>query len=336
MEDPDDEDDEDYEDEFEPIRHTKSMAAPKKSKTLGRPITVDERIAGLDDTQRDLLDHFMVEAKALAQKILLEKSLRNKPFSDTVLREMGLDLPRNKDELLKIPGINADMVECYGKRFLRIIQKYREIYGHDLPPSKGQIASWRVVQEEDEDDEDDEDQVPVDPNHQNVIDLITDNEEEQVAPEVEEESNYSYGEEEELDDSVVEVSHFFKPAPIDPRVEEYNRRGSQLEAGRVAATSSKARSVPKLATKSLARGGRNQSSKKGGRAYRRSSSGGFNKSYSGVSKKGGSKKTTVRRGSGSFGGPKRTTGGGSRGGGGAAAGGGAGSSAWTGITAMPT
>lgn len=324
-----DDDDED-EDDFEPIRQSKPKTTIKKSKTLGCPITVDERIAGLDETQKDILDHFMSEAKALARKILIEKGLRNQPFSDTILREMGLDLPQGKDELLKIPGINADMVELYGKRFLRVVQKYREIYGHDSPPSKGQIASRRVVQEDDDYD-DGEDQMPMDPNHQviDLIDLVTESEGEQAAHEIEEESNYSYGEEEEGEDDAVEVSHFFQPPPIDPRVEEYNRRGSQLEADRMATTASKARKVSKPAVKSFAKGGRTQPWKKGGRVSRKSSSSGFNKNYAGVSKKGGAKKTRART-SGGFEGPKRTSGGGG------SRGGGAGNNAWSGILAMPT
>lgn len=315
----DDKDDEDYEDEddFEPIRIGKAKPlVSKRGRALGRPITIDERIANLDDIQRDLLDHFMVEAKKMAKKILVEKSLRNQPFSDTILREMGLDLPQDEAQLLNIPGINPDMVEHYGRRFLRLIGKYRQIYGPNAPRSKAQGE-----------DEDNEDMAPMDPNHQNVIDLVTsESEEEQEDIQFDEESNYSLGEDE--DDESLHVSHHFTHSAMDPRVEEYNRRGSQLEADKTATTSSRARSVSKAPTKTASKS-RTLPWKKSG-SYRRKSSGNH-RGYSGVSKKGFAKKPSARKGSGSVGGAKKPSGGGSRGGGGSG-----GSNPWGSVMAMPT
>jgi bloom syndrome protein len=310
----DDEDDED----FAPIRIAKPLVS-KRGKPAGRPITIDERIADLDDLQKAVLDEFMVEAKSMAQKIVVDRGLRNQPFSDTILREMGLDLPRNEAELNAIPGINPDMVKIHGKKFLALVKRARDVYGPNIPPKRTQVSRRRPVRQysdndDDDDDDDDDEQTPLDPNHQVVVDLCTS--EESVAEE--EESNYSVeeAEEEYEDDDALHVSHHFVSAPTDPRVEEYNRRCSQLEA-----QSYKAPPLPKPRTLPFERN----------RGGRRKSAGPYKKAYSGV-KKGATKKTGSKRASGGAGTTKRG-GGGGRGGG---SGSGSRTNPWGGIMAMPT
>lgn len=315
-------------DDFEPTRKTKPSVS-KKGKALGAPITVDERIASLNDTQRDILEDFMRGAKSMAEKILIVKGLRNKPFSDTVLREMGLDLPRNEAEMLAIPGINPDMVMHYGKKFLALIRNTRQFYGPHAPKPKNQASRRRQVLEEDE--EDDDDQKPMDPNHQNVIDLVSsDMEEEEVAPGMGDEAAYFEDDDDEYDDDdgSLHVSHFFQQSAVDPQVEEFNRKASQIEAEKVTTSGAMAPNTAKYSARGGSKG-RSLPWAKGGSSRRKSSSN-FGKSYSGVSKRGGAKKSGGARKSGSFG-TKRVSGGGGRGGGSASGGGG-----WSSIMAMPT
>lgn len=315
--------------DFEPTRKTKPSASNKR-KALGPPITVDERIASLDDTQRDILEDFMRGAKSMAEKILIVKGLRNKPFSDTVLREMGLDLPRNEAEMLAIPGINPDMVKHYGKKFLALIRNTRQFYGPHAPKLKDTAPRRRQVLEEDE--EDDDDLKPMDPNHQNVIDLVSsDMEEEEVAPGMGDEAAYfdDDGDEYDDDDGSLRVSHFFQPSAVDPQVEEFNRKASQIEAEKVTTSGAMAPNTAKYSARGGSKG-RSLPWTKGG-SSRRKSSGNFGKSYAGVSKRGGAKKAGGARKSGSFG-TKRVSGGGGGGGGGSASGGGG----WSSIMAMPT
>ena len=44
-------------------------------------------------------------------------------FSDKVLLEISLKLPKNKDEMLKIAGMSSVKYEKYGKQFLRVCQE---------------------------------------------------------------------------------------------------------------------------------------------------------------------------------------------------------------------
>lgn len=312
-------DDEDYEDDFEPIRVAKPLAS-SRSKTLGRPITVDERISALDETQRGILNQFMSRAKSLCQKILVDRQLRNQPFSDTLLREMGLDLPTSEEEMLEIPGINAEMVKRYGKRFLRLVEEFRPFYGPDIPPPRKRAPGRRIVEEDD--DEAEEDERPLDPNHRhvNVIDISSDDE-------AQEDVESTYSDDDEEDDDNLQTSHHFTQAAADPRVEEFNRRASQLEADAAHARGQSA-PAPRRSPQGLPKRRDLPFKKRGG--SKRKSAGGSAKGYAGV-KKAAPKKATNARASGSFGATRKPSGGGGRGG----AGGGAGN-AWKSIMAMPT
>ncbi|KAF2121812.1 P-loop containing nucleoside triphosphate hydrolase protein [Lophiotrema nucula] len=308
-------DNEEDDDGFAPIREGNTSVTSKR-KALSGPITTDERLAGLDEYQKDVLRDFMQSAKETAKAILLEKNLRSQPFSDTVLREMGLDLPMTEDELLAVPGIRPEMAELYGKRFFKLIRAAKEFYGEHRPTPRHLLPRRRPVEVNDDDDE--EEQRPADPNHQVVVDLCSSEPEEEP-----EENEFDDDEglldiEPEDDNQFNEASHFFAPTRVDPRVEEYNRRGSQLEAQRLAKNPTKvprAAAQPAIPTRNL------PWHQKGRGGAKRKSSGGHKKGDAGVTKKGTAKKTTARSGSGSFGASKRS-------------GGGAGGR--SGISAMPT
>ena len=103
---------------FGPVRIANSLRQAKpKSKLPTAPITIDERVSNLSDMQRDVLRDFMEGAKNMIRDIKMKKGIRNAPFSDTILREMCLDMPRNEAELLAIPGINPKWSNNMGRSF---------------------------------------------------------------------------------------------------------------------------------------------------------------------------------------------------------------------------
>jgi bloom syndrome protein len=287
---------------FRPIRIAKPLRQAK-AKTPTAPITTDERVSNLTDFQKDVLNDFMEGAKNMVRTIKIKSGIRYAPFSDTVLREMCLDLPDNEEELLAIPGVNPEMVQRFGKIFLRLVKQSSKIFGDNAPAPKNMPKRHRLIDVEEEDDE--EDQTPLDPNHQVVIDLC-DSEVEQERDEMETESNYS-GEDEDNDEENNEelhVSHHFNQQ-ADPRVERFNSRFSQIEADRP-----NPRPNAPATTKSFpSRGAGSKTGsfkKKGG--YRKKGSGGIGRagSYSGVSKRGGGKAAGTSRKSGSLGGGRAT------------------------------
>ena len=205
--DPNDDDygiiDDESSDAFEPVRIA-GKTRVDKTKTLGPPITTDELMATLDDVHRTLVESFVTSARKVAKDISLDKSLRAVPFSDTVLRLMAIRFTETTDEMLDIPGIDATKVHLYGNRFCKMVQDCRRSY-EDLT---GQ-----------------QDEAP-DPNAQNVIDLVSD-----------EEDDYgSIPSDFEDDEGPGEPSAYFEP---DQRVKAFNARfaQSQSEGMREAAAS---------------------------------------------------------------------------------------------------
>ncbi|KAK5188684.1 ATP-dependent DNA helicase sgs1, partial [Cryomyces antarcticus] len=119
--------DEQSDDAFEPIREA---GRPRKEtrKELGPPITIDEKMERLNATHRMVVDDFVNHAKRECNEILISKSLRAAPFTDTVLREMAINFPKTEPELCAIAGIDPDKVQLYGKRFLKLIRNAEDFY----------------------------------------------------------------------------------------------------------------------------------------------------------------------------------------------------------------
>ncbi|KAF1950321.1 hypothetical protein CC80DRAFT_483099 [Byssothecium circinans] len=324
--------DDDADDGFAPIRTAESrqQKGGNKKKARGPPITVDDRVAGLTDTQKDILGDFMEGAKTMIRKIKMDSGMRQSPFSDTILREMCLDLPKNKEEMLAIPGINPTMVESHHRIFLKLIKNSREFFEAcgAVPVPKNQLSRRPPVQQVDveDDDEDDEYEGPLDPNHVNVIDLCGSDDDGGLVANNDDESDYSYGEDDDEDDGEVHVSHHFNQR-ADPSVEHFNSRYSQIESERP-----NPRPKALAAATSRASGSKTTFFKKRGAARKRGSgSYGRGGGYGGVSKK-------APRKSGGASGTKKATGAGGpsrRPGAGAGAGGGGGGG-WGSIMAMPT
>ena len=298
-------------DEFAPPRIAKPRAAATEPRGLGKPITVDERTAGLDEMQQDILDDFVHGAKELRHGIMVNKGHRQAIFSDTVLREMGLRVPRDLGSMKAIPGINSEMVDRYGKKFMILINNTRDMYARMA--TVPQDPAPQEIPDEDYSEADDE-QV-YDRNHQNVIDLCGDSDQEDPVPGDGSESNYSYGGSDGDDD--LRRSHHFTQPPDAEVAEFYNTLTQTHNANAAKATASK-------------RAPRAESSAPKKRGSYRKSGGSFGRGgYPGVRKRGPSKATGSKTAAAAA--PKKTAGGPSRRGGAGGAG-----NAWSSIMGMPT
>ncbi|KAF2851288.1 hypothetical protein T440DRAFT_449322 [Plenodomus tracheiphilus IPT5] len=313
--------------DFAPIRVAKPSRATT-AKPLGAPITVDERTANLTDFQQDVLRDFITGAKTLRVSIMAQKGHREAIFTDTVLREMGIDLPQTLDDMRLIQGIRPEMVDLYGKRFLPLIENSRACYGEAAPIPKNPAlrrragSRARVIH----DVSDDGEQV-ADVNHRLVVDLCSEPEDEydqgHVPPGIDDqaESDYSYGDDDnDEDDDAVHISHHFTQN-LDPQVAEFNNRYTQAAGPSAAAKPARAPAA-RAASKAPGAAGKK-------RTFRRKGSGSSG-SFAGVKKRAAKSRVSGGATTG-----KRATGGGGRGRGGGVAGG-SGTGGWGSIMAMPT
>jgi len=282
-------DDDDYEDEeFEPVRVAGRASKKAARRGLGPPITVDEKMDSLNSTHRMVVEDFLTHATQECQRILLSKSLRAVPFTDTMLREMAINFPKDERELLQIPNINAEMVQLYGKRFLTLIRNAQAFYES-------------VVQA-------DEDR-PHAPNHENVIDLVSEDDEDEYG-------DFDMDDDDDEDSEQEERSTYFPSADV----AAFNAKFSASQAA------SKAMPPPPPKASSSGRGGAFGGSRGrgsgGSRGGYRKASGGYSKGRGsgGVTKKTTTKKRASSKGAGfsgnSFAGPSYGSGGGGSGGGG--------------------
>jgi bloom syndrome protein len=166
---------------FEPIRD-RGVPPRETKRPLGPPITDDEKLARLNPTHRHVLDDFMGNAKKESSTIMLQKGLRSQPFSDSILREMAINFPLTTADLLKIDGIEADRVERYGTRFLKLIVDAYNTYE----------ALMRAQEDK-----------PDDPNHRNVVEISDDDQD--VEDELEDADDHEFSDE--------ETSQYFQLAP---------------------------------------------------------------------------------------------------------------------------
>ena len=140
---------------FEPVRQA---GVPKKAKSreLGNPITLDEQIARLDEGHRHILQDFMEKARDGVSKVMVSKSLRRRPISDTMLRKIAVALPKDRQEMLDIEGMDEDIYQTIGPILLRLSKSAQNDYaaikvaqGEVLDEAEGQD----VVEISDDDDD---------------------------------------------------------------------------------------------------------------------------------------------------------------------------------------
>lgn len=166
-----------------PARGRSRLNAVEK---LGPPITLDDRMAALSGWHRDVIHQFVDEAKKHEEKIRNRTSARKPFFTEANLREMAIRWTLTLGEMRQIPDINVERVNSYGEKFLPLIKRFHSNYN-------------AMMETEDEQD--------IDPNHQDVIDLVTDDEEEEDG--VDEEFEIEEGLEEAL--LRAEASPYFEP-----------------------------------------------------------------------------------------------------------------------------
>lgn len=182
----------------------------------GTPITVDKELASLNSTHLHVLEDFMEKAKEKSKEIKFEKSLKQQPFSETVLRKMAISFPRTAKDLLSIDGIDPERVKLYGIHFLKLVGEAYNTY-----------QALLEAQGEDR---------PDDPNHRNVLEISSDDEsEEEVDNELQPDgaeqvhmarragTEFSDGYN-ESDFRSLETSHHFRARQIDPAVRDFNEQ----------------------------------------------------------------------------------------------------------------
>jgi bloom syndrome protein len=188
-----------YEQSFEPSTPSNRVSNANNGGGLS--------MGSLSPDRRAAAEGIIAASQLQCRSIMMSKSLRRQPFSDTILREIALRNPKTKNDMLTIPEINPDMVRLYGDIFLKIVSNSMKVYGQlkgfvELSPtgkqSENQTARARTVRMQSF--------KPYDPNHQEVI-TIDDDE-----PEPGENSD---------ENNKLEQSHYFAQKPS-AEVAKYN------------------------------------------------------------------------------------------------------------------
>jgi len=253
--------DDDYEDNeddgFEAVRDPARSELRTRQKT-NQPITIDERLQGMSEIQRDAIDGFVQEAKMKCAELMRKKNLRTTPFTDTMLFEMGQHLPVDMAGLRRVPGIDPLKVDAFGEQMLVLTRVWKRNYDNMMHGGANP-------------------QVPYDPNHQ-IVDLVSDDE------------NAFAGNEDFSDEE--SNSKFFGRQDTGPSTAtaDFNRQLAEAQAQRVsqAATQSKKRPA---AEDSRSGGSRKRNSGSGNKR-------GFAKKFTHKEKKGGDSAAPTRAASG--------------------------------------
>ena len=201
--------DDDESDGFAPIREA-GTKRHEKQRELGPPITSDDIMDRLDEVHRAIIEDFVHRAKDEMRKIMVAKDLRTVPFTDTMLRDMAIHFTVTPDQMLqKINGINQDKVQLYGKHFIKLVKQCKQSYDEMLAQGS---------------------ELPNDPNAQNVIDLVSDDDED--GPD---DNEYGSVGESDFEEDEGEPSAYFPQAA---EVQAFNARvgASQPQAPRRAST----------------------------------------------------------------------------------------------------
>lgn len=124
----------------------------RKASELGPPITSDASMT-LNPSHQHILDDFVGAAKAAIQHISIKYSLRQRPITDRVLREIGVHFPQTEAELQRISGMNDEIFKMFGPKLLELI--------------KVAYNNYEAIMRAQEDR-------PDDPNHKTVIEIVDD------------------------------------------------------------------------------------------------------------------------------------------------------------------
>jgi bloom syndrome protein len=142
----------DGEDAFEPVRHKKPQPQ-RRAMDLGPPITTDDRMKDLPEVHRVFIHQFVDEAKKLEESIRNSNGNKKAYFTESNFREMAISWTMTLEDMRELPSINPENVTKFGKRFIRLVENFHKGYEEAMSAN------------EDRD---------IDKNHQNVIDLCSD------------------------------------------------------------------------------------------------------------------------------------------------------------------
>ena len=173
--------DESDNDDFGPISNTNRGRQLQRDNhnQLGPPITTDDRMKDLDDLHADMVEQFVGEAKKVEERIQNSKGLRRALFSVQDFRKMAINWTVTTKAMRDI-GIDSDKVNEFGAKFIPLLKKAKAHYDEVMEP---------------------EEQLDLDPNHANVINLVSDDEDD-------DEGNDDDVEDDDESD-VTEGSHYF-------------------------------------------------------------------------------------------------------------------------------
>ena len=99
-----------------------------KRHSLGPPITTDQKLASLDEMHQTVLENFVILAKRKCDDIYHRLGLRDRPFTDTSLREMAINFTPTLSEMENIYGVDKEKVRRFGNEFLPLIQDSKRYY----------------------------------------------------------------------------------------------------------------------------------------------------------------------------------------------------------------
>lgn len=169
---------------FEPVRERREQR--EETPGVGPPITTDERMQCLPELHRAFVYQFVEEAKKEVDRIKNDKNLSRPFFTEANLREMAISWAVTLQDMRRIPGINADAVAKFGRRFVPILERYSKNYEEAISNDRD-----------------------IDKNHQNVINLLSDDEE---AAEIDDED---YGFDDSTEEAILQAeqgSKYFQNA----------------------------------------------------------------------------------------------------------------------------
>lgn len=99
-----------------------------KGHSLGPPITADQKLASLDEMHQTVVENFVILAKRKCDDIYHRRSLRDRPFTDSSLREMAINFTPTLGEMENIYGVDKEKVRRFGEEFLPLIQDAKRYY----------------------------------------------------------------------------------------------------------------------------------------------------------------------------------------------------------------
>lgn len=171
-----------------------SSSRRKKKDGFGPPITTDENLGTLNETHQHILSDFVERARKEIDAIMIRKSLRQRPVTDRMLREIAIKFPTTDKELKQITRLNLEMYKIFGPTLLRLITAAHNDYE----------AIMRAQEDR-----------PDDPNHATVVEISDDeiNGDDDLA-------------ESDIDPFETESSHYFSVAD---EVSRFNERMSQIQ-----------------------------------------------------------------------------------------------------------